>query len=482
MEKFGYEGFLSPFTWRYGSPEMRKLFSEISYRATWRKIWVYLAEAQAKYGLVSKEELADLKSKMGPEHVDLKRAHEIEKEIGHDLMAEIRVYAEQCPVGGGKIHLGATSVDIEDNADVLRMKEALNINLTRLVNCLDSLANHIKKYKNLVCIGWTHLQPAVPTTLGYRFSNYAQDLVSDIRNVENLLKNMRGKGIKGIVGTSTSFQRLLGRKGKPADLERYVMRKLGLKAYPISTQTYARKLDYSILTVLASIAQSIHKFGLDLRHLQSPAYGELSEPMKGAQVGSSALPSKKNPVTAERMCSLARHVATLPRVAWENAAQTILERTLDDSANRRIIIPEAFLAIDECMMIYDRILRGIVIYPAMIKRNLERYGPFACTEAILMKLVERGEDRQRMHERIRKHSRKAWETVMAGKENPLSKLLKQDGLIKSKLSPRETDELLDPTRYVGDAPQRCELFLDGYVKPILSKYKKMIGKRADVTF
>lgn len=482
-EKFDHDTFISPFTWRYGSPEMRKIFSEINYRATCRKIWVALAEAQAKYGIVTQKELADLKSKMGPEHIDLKRAHEIERGIRHDLMAEIRTYAEQCPVGGKKIHLGATSMDIEDNADALRVKAALDILLTRLVNCLDSLSEKILKYKDLPCIGWTHLQPAEPTTLGYRLAGYAQDLVFDVRALEVLLQDfVKGKGIKGAVGTSASFQALLKGKGKPSELERQVMQKLGLEAFQISTQTSPRKMDYQVLTVLASIAQSSHKFGVDLRHLQSPAYGELSEPIKEAQVGSSAMPSKRNPVSAERMCSLARYVGTLPRVAWENAAQMIFERTLDDSANRRIVTAEGFLAVDECLIIYEWIARGMRIYPKMMKRNLDRYAPFAAIETVLMELVERGEDRQRTHERLRELSFKAWENVMMGEENPLPKLLKQDRTISSKLSAKEINQAFDVDGHLGDASERCEDFVKTTIKPILSRYKDKLGKRRDVEF
>ncbi|HID60847.1 MAG TPA: adenylosuccinate lyase, partial [Hadesarchaea archaeon] len=237
-EKFDHSTFISPFTWRYGSPEMRRIFSEINYRAIWRKIWVTLAESQAKYGLVTQKELADLRSKMGPEHIDLKRAHEVERRIKHDLMAEIKTYAEQCPVGGKKIHLGATSMDIEDNADALRIKAGLDILLIGLVNCLDSLSWKILQYKDLPCIGWTHLQPAEPTTLGYRLAGYAQDLILDVHAVEILLRNfVKGKGIKGAVGTSASFQALLSGKSKPNELERQVMQKLGLEAFQISTQT-----------------------------------------------------------------------------------------------------------------------------------------------------------------------------------------------------------------------------------------------------
>ncbi|NIM45561.1 MAG: adenylosuccinate lyase, partial [Nitrososphaeria archaeon] len=275
----------SPFAWRYGSPEMRKIFSEVNYRATWRRIWVSLAEVQAEYGLVSRKELDDLKSKMGAEHIDLERAQEIEREIRHDIMAEIRTYAEQCPLGGGKIHLGATSMDVLDNADVLRMKAALDLILTRLVNCLDSTVKNVMKYRDLVCMGWTHLQPAEPTTVGYRFANYAQDLVMDIFNIQDLFRHfVKGKGVKGAVGTSASYKRLLGERGTARDLEKRVMEKLGLEAYPITTQTYPRKLDYLILSALSSVAQTTHRFGVDLRHLQSPVYGELSEPIKKRQV------------------------------------------------------------------------------------------------------------------------------------------------------------------------------------------------------
>lgn len=462
---------------------MRKIFSEINYRVAWRKIWVALAEAQSKYGIVTREELADLKSKMDPEHIDLKRAHEIEREIRHDLMAEIKSYAEQCPTGGGKIHLGATSMDIEDNAEVLRIKAAIDIVLTRLVNCLNSLSRQILKFKDLPCIGWTHLQPAEPTTLGYRLAGYAQDLALDICSVENLLRDfVKGKGIKGAVGTSASFQALLKGKGRASVIEDQVMKKLGLEAFPISTQTYPRKLDYLVLTVLASIAQSLHKFGVDLRHLQSPAYGELSEPIGKARVGSSAMPFKKNPISAERMCSLTRYISTLPEVMWENAAQTILERTLDDSANRRVVLAESFLALDECLMIYDQLARGLVVYPVMIKRNLERYAPFAATEAVLMKLVERGGNRQRMHEKLRELSFKAWERVMAGEQNPLPNLLKKDRTIGSKLSNKEIDELLDPNKHLGDASERGEKFVKTTIKPLLSKYRDRVGKKKDAEF
>ncbi|KXB02874.1 hypothetical protein AKJ43_00035 [candidate division MSBL1 archaeon SCGC-AAA261D19] len=482
-KKFDYKGFLSPFTWRYGSPQMREIFSEVNYRAIWRKIWVSLAEAQAKCGLVSREELEDLRSKMGSENIDIERAHEIEKEIGHDLMAEIRTYAEQCSKGGGKIHLGATSMDIEDNADVLRMREALDLILTRLVNCLDSLSEKMKEYRDVPCMGWTHLQPAEPTTLGYRFAMYAQDLTLDIRMIEILLSDfLKGKGIKGAVGTSASFKRLLEGEGEPADIEDEVMRKLGLDSFAVTTQTYPRKIDYFVLSALAGIAQSVYKFALDLRHLQSPPYGELSEPLGGAQVGSSAMPFKKNPIRSERICSLARYVSALPQIAWENAAEAVLERTLDDSANRRIILPQGFLAIDECLNIYDGIVMDLQVYPKAIERNLKNYGPFAGTEAVLMRLTKKGKNRQKMHERLREISSEAWGALMKGEENPLRQMLVEDEVIGSELDLGDIDELLEPSVHIGDAPNRCGKFLEETVEPILLKYKERIGERSVVKF
>lgn len=471
-EKFNYEDFLSPFTWRYGSDEMREIFSEVNYRYLWRKIWISLAEAQSEYGLVSEEELEDLRSNASREAVDLERAHEIEEEISHDLMAEVKTFAEQCPEGGGKIHLGATSMDIEDNADILRMRKALRIISEKIIDCLEVLSARIKEYKDTACMGWTHIQPAEPTTLGYRFANYAQDLLLDLRSVENLLNDfLKGKGVKGAVGTSASFERILG-EGNPAEMEKKVMDKLDLEYFPISTQTYPRKVDFKTLTVLAGVGQSAHKFALDLRHLQSPTFGELSEPIKEKQVGSSAMPFKKNPILSERICSLTRYVSTLPNTTWENAAQTILERTLDDSANRRVVIPESFLAIDETLSLYRKIMENLEIYPEMMDINLQKFGPFAGTEAILMRLVEKGEDRQKMHERLRSLSRQAWVDVMKGEENPLPRLLKEDEIIASTLSAEEIGDLLDPESHIGDAPQRCEKFVEETLDPILSEYRK----------
>jgi adenylosuccinate lyase len=470
-ETFDYNDFLSPFTWRYGSPEMRRLFSERARRAKWRGVWLALAEAEAGAGLVSREELEDIADHSGEEHVDIGRAHELEKEIRHDLMAELRTYADQAKVGGGKLHLGATSMDIEDNADIIAYAEAVDLIISKLVGCLAAARETIIKHRRTACMAWTHLQPAEPTTLGYRLANYAQDLVMDARLLEVLKSDfLLGKGIKGAVGTSASFKALVGTDEKVERLERGVMRKLGLGSFEVASQTYPRKVDLIMLSALASVAQSCHKFGLDLRVMQSPAFGELSEPVGKKQVGSSAMPFKRNPVAAERMCSLARFVSVLPLVAFSNAANSMLERTLDDSAARRIVIPEAFLAVDECLSIWESLMKGLRVYPQMIEKNLERYGPFAGTEAVLMKLVERGGNRQTYHERIRELSFRAWDDVMEGKPNPLAVLLAEDRSIAARVPPKEIRELLDARGRVGDAAARCESFVRRRVDPLLVRY------------
>ncbi len=469
--RFGYDDFLSPFTWRYGGEEMRRLFSERRKRATWRKVWLALAESQAELGLIGMDELEGIRAHSGAENVDIERAHALEKVVRHDLMAELRTFAEQAGKGGGKLHLGATSMDIEDNADVMLYIEALEVLLSRISGCLAAAKGRILEHRGTVCMAWTHLQPAEPTTLGYRFANYAQDLVMDVELLEAIKeKFLKGKGVKGAVGTSASYKALLG-KTRPAVLEGQVGARLGIGAYDVSTQTYPRKLDYLILSALASIAQSCHKFGLDLRVMQSPAFGEMSEPIGSKQVGSSAMPFKRNPVSSERMCSLARFVSVLPSVAFMNAASSILERTLDDSAARRIAIPEAFLAVDECLATYQSLMEGLRVNPAMIRRNLEAYGPFAGTEALMMELVEKGGDRQDIHEKIRVDSFKAWEGVMEGRDNSLEAILLKEKWVSSKLSKARVRALLDPSRHVGDAEERCEAFVRKRIDPILRRHK-----------
>jgi adenylosuccinate lyase len=359
-------------------------------------------------------------------------------------------------VGGRVLHLGATSADIQDNADALRLREALDIVADALADLLVILADSIEQWADTVCMGFTHIQPAEPTTVGYRLAQYAQDLWMDWQELSRVRHAIRGKGIKGAVGTSASYSDLLHNRGSsPAELETRVMARLGIPAFAVATQTYPRKQDWLVLNALAGLAASLHKMMLDLRVLQSPGIGEWAEPFRDQQVGSSAMPFKRNPVTAEKVDSLARWVAALPRVAWDNAALSVLERTLDDSANRRLMLAEAFLAVDEIVQAAIRVVRGLRIDPEAIARNLTRYGGFAATERLLMALVQAGADRQAMHERLRKHSMTAWTEMRRTGSNPLYELIREDAELLRYISQEHIDTLMDASAHVGDAPQRA---------------------------
>jgi adenylosuccinate lyase len=448
----------SPFATRYGSAAMRALWSDAHKRRLWRQLWVALAQAQAQAGLVSEEQLEDLRAQAGK--LNTARALEIEREIGHDVMAEVRAFAEQCPVGGGILHWGATSADITDNADVLRQRESLALLRAQLVKLLQAFAEKINTHRALVCMAYTHLQPAEPTTLGYRLALYAQDLLEHLAALDQLTAELRGKGFKGAVGTAASYADLLAGTGtSPAELEAAVMERVDLPAYLITTQTYPRTQDYRLLTTLAGLAASLHKFAFDLRLMQSQGMGEVSEPFGEKQVGSSAMPFKRNPVNAEKICSLARYVAALPGVAWENAAEALLERTLDDSANRRAMLPEAFLACDEILNTATKIVDGLVVNPAACAAQLDKYGPFAATERVLMALVRAGADRQRMHEHLRDHSLKAWKSLQAGRPNPLTEAIASDPEFLRYLQPARLREMMQAGHYVGTAQERAEALL-----------------------
>ncbi len=435
---------------------MRRLWSEANKRKLWRQLWLALAEAQQQAGLVNQTQVDDLRTHV--DAVDVDRALEIEAEIHHDLMAEIMAFAEQCPIGGGIIHLGATSMDIEDNADALRLRHSLDVILTRLTTLLTDLVDQIERWAKTPVIGFTHLQPAEPTTLGYRLAQYGFDLLTDLAEIRRVRDNIRGKGFKGAVGTSASYQELLtgAANGWNAPrLEAHIMAAVGLESFPVATQTYPRKQDWLVLNSLSGIAGSLYKFAFDLRLLQAPSLGEWAEPFGRKQVGSSAMPFKRNPINAENIDSLARFVASLPRVAWDNAAHSLLERTLDDSANRREMFPAAFLAVDEILRRAIRLIRNLQVDEAAQARNLEKYGTFAATERVLMAAVKAGANRQEMHEIIRQHSLAAWAQIAAGQPNPLPQLLTTEPRITAHLDPAEVQNLLDAGQYVGDAPQRA---------------------------
>ena len=488
-----YSVYLSPFSWRYGTPPMRGLWSERAKRALWRSIWVSLARVQARYGLVRTEQVQELE--LHAHEVDVPQALRLEAEIHHDLMAELKTFASQCPKAGGIIHLGATSMDIEDNADALRQREALDLLLGKLRGLLLAFAGQIEAWADAPTMAFTHLQPAEPTTVGYRLAQYAQDLWSDWLELTRVRADLRGKGFKGAVGTSASYAQLLSgdviarstlsgvsrrladgvegrdeaipsgagdcfgaaapRNDRVDAFEARIMSALGLAAFPVATQTYPRKQDYRVLSALAGLGGSLYKFAFDLRVLQSPPIGEWAEPFGSRQVGSSAMPFKRNPIHAENMDSLARHLAALPRVAWDNAAHSLLERTLDDSANRRTILPEAFLAADELVARGTRLITGLRVDRDASARLLAAYGPFAATERMMMELVKAGGDRQALHEIIREHAMTAWGEVRAGRPNPLVEALCADPRI-TQYAPRNIlHAWLDASDYVGDAPQRA---------------------------
>lgn len=454
---FSHETYLSPFTWRYGSPAMRGIWSEVNKRRVWRRIWVELARAQQAAGLVTAAQVADLEAHI--DQIDIERAEAIEADIQHDLMAEVRTFAEQSPIGGGVIHLGATSADVEDNADVIRIRESLDLTLKSLRDLLCRFAQSIERLADHPTMAYTHIQPAEPTTMGYRLALYAQDLLDDYQTLEIARQNLRGKGFKGAVGTRASYSELLEGTGlTPADLEAKVMAALDLPSYSIAGQTYPRKQDWQVLSALSGVAGSLYKFAFDLRILQSPVIDEWHEPFGKQQVGSSAMPFKRNPINAEKIDSLARLVVAMERVAWDNASHSLLERTLDDSANRREILPVAFLATDEIIRVSARIVSGLRIDEQASARNFERFGTFSAIERVLMAAVKAGADRQEMHEQLRAHSLAAWSAIASGQPNPLVTSLATSPALTIYLPPDQIRTLLDASDYVGDAPQRAREF------------------------
>lgn len=453
-----YRTYASPFSWRYGRAELRSLFSEEERRKLWRAVWVALAEAQARKGLVSAEEVADLRAHAN--EVDIEAALAIEREIHHDLMAEIRVFASQAKTGGKKLHLGATSMDIEDTVETYRLRLGLAMIGANLRALLASFSGRVRQYSELVTMAFTHLQPAEPTTLGYRLAVYAQDLLIDDTNLRFVFDQLTTKGLRGAVGTAASYEHLLDHNGTSGEFEAFVLERFGLQARDISTQTYTRKLDYLLLSALAGVGASLSKFAADIRILSSPEFGEVAEPFGKSQVGSSAMPFKRNPIVCERIDSLARLLVGYADVAWQNAATNYLERTLDDSANRRTILPEALLCTDEIITLARKVIDGLRVEERRIAHNLRTYGPFAGTEAVMMEAARAGGDRQELHEQIRSAAMEAWGALARGEDNPLAQTLAADKALTALLDPAEIRRLLDPGKHVGTAPVRARALAD----------------------
>jgi adenylosuccinate lyase len=447
-----FDTYQSPFTWRYASPEMRAIWSETNKRRLWRKLWVNLAEVEVEFGIVKPEQLSDLKK--NADHIDLKKSFQNEAISKHDLMAEVKTYAAQCKIGGGIIHLGATSMDIKDNADVLQIAQAIDLLILQLKSLLKTVNNKIQTYAETPCIAFTHLQPAEPTTYGYRFANYAQDLMMDLENILRLRKELKGKGFKGAVGTSASFSELLGQENVEK-FESRLSEVVGLTFFPVSTQTYTRAQDFHLISGLAGLGATIYKIALDLRILQSQPFGETSEPFGEKQIGSSAMPFKRNPIQLEKIDSLARGLSVLPQIAWQNSAHSILERTLDDSANRRASIPEAFLISDEIIRSLTEVFNGLIINLPQVEANLAAYAPFANTERLMMALVKAGADRQKVHETLRVFSMKAWQDIQSGKPNPLIELVQTESEFQKYLPKSDLEKLMNSSAYIGVAAARA---------------------------
>ncbi|MDP4093680.1 MAG: adenylosuccinate lyase [Bacillota bacterium] len=457
----------SPFNARYASSEMQELFSPDMKFKTWRRLWIALAEAEKELGLnITDEQIDELKK--FKDEINYEVAEAKEKEFRHDVMAHIHAYGEQCPEARGIIHLGATSCYVGDNTDVIIMTEALKLVKSKLVTVMGKLSDFAMKYKELPTLGFTHYQPAQLVTVGKRACLWLQDLVIDFEDLEHVLESMKLLGQKGTTGTQASFMNLFeGDHEKVKRLEKLIAQKLGFKdVFAVSGQTYTRKLDSRVLNVLSGIAQSAYKFSNDIRLLQSMK--EIEEPFEEKQIGSSAMAYKRNPMRSERISSLARYVIVDALNPAITASTQWFERTLDDSANKRISVPEAFLAVDAILNIYINVSDGLVVYPKVIEKHILDELPFMATENIMMEAVKRGGDRQEIHERIRSHSMNAARMVkQEGKPNDLLERIAADPIFKLDLN--ELKAVLKPENYVGRAPRQVEEFISDHVKPVLEK-------------
>lgn len=469
------ERYDNPLITRYASPDMSRLWSPQVRHATWRRLWVALAEAEQELGLeISAGQIEELRTHV--ENIDFAAAAAYEKKLRHDVMAHVHAYGDCAPSARGIIHLGATSCYVTDNADLLLMKQGLEMLCAKLVGVIDRLAEFASRHRALACLGFTHLQPAQPTTVGKRATLWCYDLILDLQELEHRLSTLRLRGVKGTTGTQATFLTLFeGNHEKVDELDRLVCRKFGFEhSYAVTGQTYSRKIDSQILDVLSGLAQTLHKFGTDLRLLQSRK--EVEEPFEAHQIGSSAMAYKRNPMRAERMCSLARFIMSQPSSAAQTVATQWMERTLDDSAIRRLSIPQTFLAADACLMIARNIVEGMVVYPKVIARHLDEELPFMATEEILMAGVRAGGDRQELHERIRVHSQDAARQVKEqGEANDLITRLRQDAAFANV----NLGDTLDRQRYIGRAPEQVDQFVRQYVDPIRQKYADQLARRAD---
>ena len=469
----------SPLCERYASKEMQSIFSNDRKFSTWRMLWAALAESEQELGLpISDEQIGELKSQIN--NIDYEKAKQYESELRHDVMAHVHTYGDACPEAAGIIHLGATSCYVGDNTDIILMQSGLKQIKNLLLNAVEALSEFAMEYKALPTLAYTHFQAAQPTTVGKRACLWLNDLLFDIEQLDFQLSHLKLLGCKGTTGTGASFLELFdGDETKVEMLERKIAEKIGFsKCQSVSGQTYTRKADFAVLQVLSGIAQSASKFSNDIRLLSH--LKEADEPFEEKQIGSSAMAYKRNPMRSERIASLARYVICDLQNAAITASAQWFERTLDDSANKRLSVPEAFLATDAILNLYINVIRGLKVYPAVIKKHLDAELPFMATENILMYCVKnKGGDRQKLHEAIRRHSVKAAEQVkLYGRDNDLIERIKNDA--EFGLTQEEMDMLLDPVKFTGMAEHQCEKFITEMVKPVLESNKQRVNVSARI--
>ena len=466
----------NPLITRYASDRMSEIWSPQRKFSTWRRLWVALAEAEAELGLpISPQQIDQLKQHV--DDIDFEAAGRHERKLRHDVMAHVHAYGDVCPDARAIIHLGATSCYVTDNTDVILLRDALELVRDRTVAVIDCLATFAQEHRDMPCLAFTHMQPAQPTTVGKRACLWAYDLVLDLAEIEHRLAALKARGPKGTTGTQASFLELFdGDHQKVRRLEQMVCQRIGFaESYAVTGQTYPRKIDSQVLGALSGVAQSAHKMATDLRLLAHRK--EMEEPFEKDQIGSSAMAYKRNPMRSERICSLARFVISLESSPAATAATQWMERTLDDSANRRLVLPQAFLAVDSVLLLLQNVAHGLVVYPKVIAKNLEAELPFMATENILMAAVAAGGDRQDLHERIRRHSQAAAAVVkQEGGRNDLMDRLADDEAFAGV----DLRAALEPSRFVGRAPEQVDEFIAEVVNPIRAKYPEALGLEGQV--
>ena len=470
--------YVSPLSERYASKEMQYIFSPDMKFRTWRRLWIALAETEKELGLpITQEQIDELKAHKDDINYDV--AKERERQVRHDVMSHVYAYGVQCPKAKGIIHLGATSCYVGDNTDIIVMTEALKLVKKKLVNVIAELAKFAEKYKDLPTLAFTHFQPAQPTTVGKRATLWMQEFMLDLEDLNYVLSTMKLLGSKGTTGTQASFLELFDGDQETIDkIDPMIAEKMGFKqCYPVSGQTYSRKVDTRVVNILAGIAASAHKFSNDIRLLQH--LKEVEEPFEKSQIGSSAMAYKRNPMRSERIASLSRYVMVDALNPAITSATQWFERTLDDSANKRLSIPEGFLAIDGILDLCLNVVDGLVVYPKVIEKHMMAELPFMATENIMMDAVKAGGDRQELHERIRELSMEAGKTVkVEGKDNNLLELIAADPAFN--LSLEDLQKSMDPKKYIGRAKEQTERFVNEVVQPILDSHKELLGVKAEI--